>query len=453
MNFPKLIAIIHAASACILPLKASESSPPSVVVAVPSALDERPRKQVKDEFLNFALKTATPGTTITLLDGGDGVAVISEFTIPHLPRDSASARIRKLRSEIAGAVAFFEESAGNSQPSATLNLPQIWEIASRSRPDVLLLVGSPIFRTPRGSDWDWVHPDGEHVGYWYPSDPSFFAPAGCPWRVSSQRDRLTGTRVHWLITGDRGPEGIYQDMTKRFLALYAALEGGQTVTWITDPRRVFKDLQRTDLSPLEYEYDASQTEVGMFPAAGGMIFLPAPPLDLTPEIPREVHTKPLDTFLVLDVTGSMDKIFGHVARMVSLMPHGKRYRWATFTDHNDPVPATVHEESENPGDIALALRAIELSGGTSPGEALEDALAAVASELRGRAGTGCEIIVFTDSPPYSPSDCPLAHDANAELIKLMKAGHRITLVRCEADMNLDWLPQGVVIKDLAEIDG
>lgn len=442
-----LLAVFSCAGLC-----ASGSKTAALVVS--SHFSEDMREELRDDMLKFLLVDAPDETDIIILDGSNG-SVITRISIPELSYDGPSARRKAFGKELGKLLTWFAQKppAEVLADTGALDVPLAFASLDRLNVDSVLLIGSPIYRSAAHPDYSWHQAEGEHEGYWYPSDAFFFASSGAsPWTVSKARKRLSGVDVHWLLTGDVDFEsGSYEAAVRRFYGLFCQLEGGQLVSFISDSRTAYQDVFRNDLTPEVYTLNSRDTALSMRRARSEVIFDAEAHTEAEVVVPLNHNLPPVQRIVCVDITSSMGKVFPFVARTVSLLPPDKNTLLITYADYEERQVVNVFEESKDMAAISRSLRAITLLGGGDAPEALGEALRKMNEELAvRRVAEPVEILIWTDALPKAVEDSPTGVDWSVELDALIEAKHNITLYRVHEGQDVGWVPDGVTIRELNE---
>jgi len=423
------------------------------LIAISPFLQADEKAKLEQAVLEFALIEAKPGTGISFVDGWS-CNTIAEIVVPELARDTPRARQRLMASGVGALIKWFR----SEQPPVemlkgrgSLDTPRLWTAIERKKPDTVLLAGSPVYMDPDAPEHSWLQLDGENQGLWYPVDAAFFTVGGLsPWGVDTNRKRLQGASVHWLLRGDSEfADGRYFDRVRRFYSIYCELEGGDLLSFSGDASDAFGSLFRTDLVPYRSEVDLTHTKLVMKQPGSVVEFSKESDIKDVVSVPLGMRAKPVRRVLVVDITKSMEKLYGKVAREIAQLPDGENTLLVTYSDHFDPRVVTIFEESDNASELARTLRSIELTNGEDEPEALGDALLAVRKEIEARGIAGSvEITVWTDAPPKAASDVPTGVDCIEQMNALMHAGHSIVLVKCHGSQSFDWAPSGIQVRKL-----
>jgi hypothetical protein len=139
----------------------------------------------------------------------------------------------------------------------------------------------------------------------------------------------------------------------------------------------------------------------------------------------------------------MESTYERVAQIISLSPNNERYGLFLYSDHEDPKTSFLYAESDQPSEIAKAMRGFPLQGGGTIPEALCCALNTVQQELALRSVKGAKISIFTDAVSHPKSGCPHAYDYKKIIQDLLAKGNLINVIWCNSAINYSWLPAGV----------
>ena len=200
------------------------------------------------------------GGSLTVVEGNYG-GEVARFVVPKgLQYDSIAKRKRLFKTAMLDYMTWFK----NCDRSGTyaLNIPVALEAAVENvkKTTNVLIYGSVIHRNGLFSfrKYDQV---GEKSTYWYPNDAMIATSVNdCIWGTKEKKNVLENIRLHFFYPQHTCPhEGLARRL-KRFYSLWSNAQGGKTLTFVNDEKRIMRFMRDVDKEPYEYEIASGHHE-------------------------------------------------------------------------------------------------------------------------------------------------------------------------------------------------
>lgn len=398
------------------------------------------------EYQEPLLFESPPGTVIRFIEA-DAWTVLAEVTIPKVKNPRG--RLKAMSSELVGLAEWLRDEieANTASARGTLDIAEALTRSGESaqRPDVILLVGNPVFRTNEPG-FSFVDPEETDLvkrfrrpSHMYLRESTRYSPFG----TKGQEGSLEGVNVHlWdpinEVASSRNP---FERGLRDFWVLSVELRGGRMLQYGSDGRTILKSLLRDSERPLQAKLKLTEDKLVMLSSSreGGSHVI-------TPSLPA------ISDYWVIDATASMGPYRERAARFVSSATVSPAHHHAVilFTDYDvSERTSYLFSENSNPAEIVEAMRAIPLSAGSTTKESLADGLALAQETLGKRKKSGkSRFWIITDAPPHPPSMQPSGNDYRAIVSNLLGQGHHVTVFRLHEKHDLSWVPAGVAIRNL-----
>lgn len=223
-----------------------ENAPQNITLVISPSLPDR--GNALGLITTFLMRQAD--CHIQIFDGSDGTQ-ITEFTPSKVKYFRPGAVADRIGVPIQKLIAWRQETAGDPRLLGTgaLAIPEVLARIAQSRaaPERLILIGSPIYRSPNSSTNDFTDPQLRYPSVGHLKDPH--SPFSCVGRERS----LAGTRVYYLFPKEdtsRWP-ATYEANLRQFYGALIAKRGGTLISFTPDLEAGLRLVNTDAIAPLD----------------------------------------------------------------------------------------------------------------------------------------------------------------------------------------------------------
>jgi hypothetical protein len=273
-----------------------QKSAQQLVIAISPSLPDRANSLA---ILTTWLMHQT-NANVCVFDGGDGTQ-ITEFTVPQVKYFRPGAVADRIGAPLQKLATWKQDTIGDARLIGTgaLALPELLDRISQSHPAPahLILIGSPVYKSPNHREFDFAEPRLRSPGFGLLLDEKF--PLSCVGREQSFAD----TRVYYLFPKEntvRWPSS-YEANLRRFYGALFAKRGGTLVSFTPDLQAGLQTAgtgSKTSLveMPSDSEFKIAQWVYAQpaEPAPGSFIHTSTPPAEITAGANSHFVTTPVN---------------------------------------------------------------------------------------------------------------------------------------------------------------
>jgi hypothetical protein len=250
---------------------ATNSSPIRYIIGLSPFLEKSVKDDIYRRIIGFLLTDVPLNSSLGIYDGFS-LTTITQMEIPNARAfKSGKTRANQFKEQIAKLREFLatdHPKPGNTKlPLAgAIRFPQFLDfagqnLASTSRPVVLILLGNPLYIDPKEPAFAMV--DG-----YFPSDGHLLASREkSVFGIKDRARALENISVYFGYSGDPWVSELHQEKIARFWALYLQGQGSKLMTFCGDPATLFNSVRPgaplPDNKRGPWQIDPSQTKIEM----------------------------------------------------------------------------------------------------------------------------------------------------------------------------------------------